>query len=34
MEYSAVQIAGWVDGEIEGDASVTIFGPSKIEDAN
>ncbi|MBP6446813.1 MAG: UDP-3-O-(3-hydroxymyristoyl)glucosamine N-acyltransferase [Saprospiraceae bacterium] len=33
MEYSAVQIAGWVNGEIEGDASVTIFGPSKIEDA-
>ncbi|MBK8053801.1 MAG: UDP-3-O-(3-hydroxymyristoyl)glucosamine N-acyltransferase [Saprospiraceae bacterium] len=34
MEYSAVQIASWVDGEIEGDASVSIFSPSKIEDAN
>jgi UDP-3-O-[3-hydroxymyristoyl] glucosamine N-acyltransferase len=33
MEYTAVQIAQWVNGEIVGDPSITIWGPSRIEDA-
>lgn len=32
MNYKAGQIADWVDGELAGDADISIFGPSKIEE--
>jgi UDP-3-O-[3-hydroxymyristoyl] glucosamine N-acyltransferase len=32
MEFTAAQIAGILNGEIEGDASIVVRGLSKIEE--